>query len=540
MTTAESSRSPTGPLQRWLLGLIVLGMIWRCTRYALDFPLWGDEAFVANNIVLLDFVDLGGGLEHYQIVPWLFLALQWLLARVLGFSEHALRLMPLLAGIVGIVLYARLAKKVLPGSAGVLAVAFLAAAYYPARHAVEIKPYATDLLVAVLILLAAWRCIEHPRTREVVLLGAVTSAGVWASYPAVFVSCGAWLTLSWFCWRERRDLLPFTIGLGLACGASFVVMYLAVGRDQSAAAGEVLANLDLWARTFPPIDQPWRLPQWFVHVHLGRMFAYPIGGDGGGSALTFLAFCIGAVVVWRKDRVTAMLLLTPFGFTFIAAALQAYPYGGSARVAQHLAPAICLLAAAGVHYVVTSRFRGEDRERRVHWVLGLCALIILAGIARDIAKPYKTRSDLDNRRIVLGLLRGAPPGTLWNVFGNWDGRSDTPNFYDWAGPAARLRYYLVRDPDARVFWGADPLALPAAGRIKLLAYHSPDSTFPERLFDSYLARFQALWGKPKVSEHLFEQAPERIIVYSFAGGGRTGADRHGLFAVQSLSHANSR
>ena len=42
-----------------------------------------------------------------------------------------------------------------------------------------------------------------------------------------------------------------------------------------------------------------------------------------------------------------LLLLTPFVLTFLAALAGKYPYGGSARIAQHLAPSLCLLAGTG-------------------------------------------------------------------------------------------------------------------------------------------------------------------------------------------------
>src|SRR5207247_1510864 len=78
-------------------------------------------------------------------------------------------------------------------------------------------------------------------------------------------------------------------------------------------------------------------------------FAYPIGGEHGASAGTFVCFAMAAVWLWRYGRRTvAALCLAPFALGLVAAALERYPYGGSARTMQYVAPAICLFAGVGV------------------------------------------------------------------------------------------------------------------------------------------------------------------------------------------------
>ena len=40
------------------------GLVWRTVRYALAFPLWGDEAYVAINLITRDFAGLARPLEY--------------------------------------------------------------------------------------------------------------------------------------------------------------------------------------------------------------------------------------------------------------------------------------------------------------------------------------------------------------------------------------------------------------------------------------------------------------------------------------------
>ena len=124
----------------WLAtALIVLNILWRSVRYAMGFPLFGDEAFVANSFLVRDFWGLTEGLEHYQIVPLLYLWGTWLFSHIAGQSEWGLRLLSYVAGIAGVFLFARMSLKLLPEKTALFSLAIFCASYYPVRHAAEVK-----------------------------------------------------------------------------------------------------------------------------------------------------------------------------------------------------------------------------------------------------------------------------------------------------------------------------------------------------------------------------------------------------------------
>ena len=54
--------------------------------------------------------------------------------------------------------------------------------------------------------------------------------------------------------------------------------------------------------SFPPLDDPRKLPRWLVVIHTGTMFAYPGGGQDGLSTPTFVCFAVAAYVLWRRGR----------------------------------------------------------------------------------------------------------------------------------------------------------------------------------------------------------------------------------------------
>jgi hypothetical protein len=399
---------------RWLtacaLSLVAVGVLWRTVRYVLQFPVWGDEAFICLNFLDRGYLDLLQPLRYGQVAPVLFLWSELAAYRVLGGSELALRLLPCLAGIGSLVLFWRWARQSVGPLAGVLGLSILAVSYYPVRHCCEIKPYSFDLCLSLAVLAPAAAWLRRPeRSRPLAVLVVLVPLVVAGSYPAVFVAGAVSLALlpaAWRCrtWRVRALFAAYNL---LLVG-TFLAVYAVVGRGQFVSTGGT-ANA-YWEDWFPPAG-PLALVKWLLAAHTGNMMAYPAGSRDGASSLTFLLVALGA---WQCVRARRWELLTlcmaPFALTFVAAALHRYPYGGSARVAQHLAPAICLLAGTGAAAVI-EHVAASARAMRWSMATVCLALAVLAavGVVRDVRRPYKTAGDAAVRGIVRDLVEAAGP-----------------------------------------------------------------------------------------------------------------------------------
>ncbi|MGL5095687.1 MAG: ArnT family glycosyltransferase, partial [Planctomycetia bacterium] len=336
--------------------LLALGAAARVGRWAVDFPLWGDEAMLAVNLWRRDYVDLVGPLDFWQVAPPLFLWIERAVVETLGFNEASLRLFPLVASLAALVVFWRLTQLALPPAGQAAAVAFLAAAHYPIRHAVEVKPYATDVLASVLLL---WCGAEWLRGRNrywLYLAAAIAPALLMLSFPAVFVAGGVAAALLPFVCHSRRSL-PAYVLFGTAVGVTFLTLLWCMFAVTFHASGDALTSW--WTDGFPPLGEPWKVPGWLLETHTGFMFAYPIGGRNGGSAATtllaaagFAALALGLGATRRQPGLAA-LLAAPFAVGLAAAVLGRYPYGGGERVVQYLAPSICLTAGAGVAFLLS-------------------------------------------------------------------------------------------------------------------------------------------------------------------------------------------
>lgn len=502
--------------------LLALGLLWRGVRYALCFPYFNDEAFLLQNLLTRGYLGLMGELEYEQFAPPAFLWAELVMARAFGYDEWVLRIVPLLAGAAGLVLFARLARRVLSGRAALLATGAMAASFYVVRHGCEVKPYTVDLLLSVALMLLTWRVLERPgRTGRWAVLTTTAVVGVWLSFPCVFVAAGMGLVLLWDAARRRsRRALLACAACAAALTASFGVMAWLAILPKQAVAREV-SGWVMWDFTWPPISRPWRLPWWFLRIHTGRMMAFPVGDRSGGSSLTFLLVLVGAAGMWRGRRRLLGLLLAPAVPAFAAAALRAYPYGGSARTMLYMAPAICLLSGHGVLTIAVWLSRSRRWAVHIPRVTAyLLAFLCLAGTVRDIFRPYKVGSDVQCR----GALRDvaaetAPRRDRWVVYNAVGEVAHAPNLIDDGGDGARFRFYVNHHAPPDLQWAPKPAEVdPDDGRTWLLVHRRWRGDFDEGRLRAYVSELERRLGTPEKRRFRLDypkRDPGFIDVYVF-------------------------
>jgi 4-amino-4-deoxy-L-arabinose transferase-like glycosyltransferase len=442
MTPGSDAITDDRRLERLTWAFIGLGMLLRAGRYLMDYPLWWDEAFLAVNFIRRGYLDLLRPLDYNQVCPILFLWIELTVVKLAGFSEWSLRLFPLVCSVASVVAFRHMAGRAVCGVPLLLAVAIFAVSFHPIRHAADVKPYASDLLVALLLLMLVFEALRAPdQTGWLWTLAALTPFALALSHPAIFIVGGIAVGLFPLvvCTRRRKTRLAYAC-FGATTATSFLALYVVFTRAQAASTlGTMQAQ---WTAAFPPLGDPLELMRWLATVHTGGMFAYPCGGEHGASSLTLLLFLAGAAVLWRQRHRTLLLIcLAPFGLALVAAALRRYPYGGvahgsPARVMQYLVPSISLLTGLGAA-------RMQERIRSLRWrgrilSVGLVALAVvgIVPLLLDIRHPYRSvhaqRARQFARRFWPALATGAVPVCL-----RWD-----PGLVPWDSRNLNVAVYL--------------------------------------------------------------------------------------------------
>jgi hypothetical protein len=485
------------------VALVGVGVACRLFRFWLNFPIWADEASLALNFAERDYRGLFRELNYQQVAPLLFLWIEKSVWQWAGPSEAFLRLLPLLAGIGGLVLFWRLARTLLSPMSAVLAVGVLAVSEWPIELCCSIKPYALDLFFGVLLQWLAIQALCQPgRTVWPAALALIVPFAVFLSYPVVFVAGAVSLVLApkMMSRTALQSLLDgsgersyggfkaarsWFIAFNVLLVSAFLAQLLFVGREKDPANPPDLDGYmqSFWHHGFPHgglLKSMW----WVVRIHVGKIFSYPVGFNGGGL-IGLAAVLLGVRALWRqRQRNLVLLCLLPFALHLMAACLRRYPYGMHPRIEQDLAPGLCVLAGSGLAAVI-ERLAVTSGQQACLLAAGVSGLVLI-GLGMSVAAwryPYHDEVALWARSIVQHLQREMQPGDRllvsapaksshvclrWQLLALAD-RTDEPEAYTLVGALQGAnRVWIV---DAR----GDEEPLDAPEPVPILPYASLDA-----------------------------------------------------------------
>lgn len=326
--------------QRFIVvGLVALGLALRGYHYFREPSMWHDEAAVAVNVLSRGYADLLGPLTFHEAAPPLFLWLEKAVCLALGDGVFALRLPAFLASCIALPLLAWAAGRLLDPRGVPWTVFLFAVSEQLAWHACEAKPYAFDVLAAVLLVALYAVTRTAPVGRRLLLFALPAPVLIFLSYPACFLYGGVLAATAPVVWREKKPAAWAAYGL-LAATVAGTFLLLLIGPIR-AQHDPTIASC--WADAFPDWGRPWTVPTWtlFSTLDVFRYCCKPLG------ALLAPLAVLGAVVLWRGGRRgLVVMLVAPVLLALAAAFAHRYPYGG-ARVLVYAAPALVLLIGAG-------------------------------------------------------------------------------------------------------------------------------------------------------------------------------------------------
>jgi hypothetical protein len=341
-----------------LVGVLALGVLLRVLQYWPERPFSHDEAALAVNLAQRSYGQLLQPLDFNQGAPVGFLFLQRSIYVTLGGSEHALRLVPFLCGIAALLVFPGVARQYVGANAALIAVVLFALGRPLIYYSAELKQYASDVLLALLLLgcaAAAYRRLERGLPAPTFLWGVLGAAALWFSHSAVFILAGTATMFAGVCLR-RRDwsrlvALGCTVSIWLL---SFAACYFLALRR----LGQNDYLLNFWKAEFMPLPPRSAADvQWFLNTFFGvldspvGLAAHEISLAGIGA----LALVVGAAWLFLQRSFTLGALLLPVAFTLAASGLHKYPFGN--RLILFLVPAFILVMAAGAEQVRARTWR---------------------------------------------------------------------------------------------------------------------------------------------------------------------------------------
>ncbi len=383
-TAAELAREAWAFCARYPAALLVaVGVLARLTAFLANPGYWLDEASLAHAIRETRLSHPVAPIQSNQLAPVGFLAIERAALQLLGDSKPSLRLVPLLGGLASVWLFRGLAERCLNRRAALLALAMFVVSDDLIGFSVELKPYATDVALALFCtrLALSWEPLPRP-TLRLAIVGAVAA---WFSFPVTFILIGVGLVLAG-CSAVQRDwraLYPLGL-LALIWSASLAGVQWAAHRQLMDPRGMHV----FWDFASPgrPVTAA-RLIEWAGRT-LAYLFANPMDLfiPGIGWTIPALAglsfFLVGCVTMARRDPRTFGLLIAPLGLTLLAASLRLYPCHG--RLALFLVPTLIVLVAEGA-----DRAAGASGGRAA-WRMAIVWLVLLPASLSlfDLVDPH--------------------------------------------------------------------------------------------------------------------------------------------------------
>lgn len=331
----------------WLVGVVLLGLGLRTFHYLHNPPIWHDEAAQVMNVLNKSYGEQLGPLYYSEAAPPLFMWAEKAVVGLLGDSLFALRLLPWFASCLAFLGMLWVGWRLLPWQGMLWLGLLFACSDRLLWHGCEAKPYALDVLVAVVLLITLVRPWQNHNQADhdarlpsrLILYVFLTPVLIWLSFPACFLLGGLALSLLPGVWRQRSIRLGLWYGLFLlVLGGSFLILLKGPIHAQ-----RVERLLDCWQDFFPTWEQPWKIPPRLAQ-RLTEVFRYAL--EPVGNVLCLVAV-VGGVWLWRQgQRLVLAFLLLPLGLTVVAWLMGQYLLG-PLRVVVFMAPAALLLIAAG-------------------------------------------------------------------------------------------------------------------------------------------------------------------------------------------------
>jgi hypothetical protein len=366
-----------------LFAALTAGTLFRVAAYLERPSFWLDEARLAVDIGAGSFRSLLHSLAYDQAAPPLFLWVEKLAMMIGGANEYALRALPFVAGLLIPIVTYLLALRIAGRGVAVFAAALTALSPALVQYSIQLKPYETDALVCVGLLLAA--LVESGRRADggpgpwTAALGAVA---VWVSVTVPFV-LAAIAVAFWPAGRHRRRAMAAT----LACwGISFAIAYWWIYRPVAANPylgwfwGDRLLAIwipGFWGRAYGAAREV------LFTSFVADTFEVRNTPLAQASVLLTVAFTgalagVGAFRLARTHFRGAVLLAGPLTAALLSSLAGAYPI--AARLMLFAVPLLMTLTVIGFKHVA-----GAGGMGRLAVALPM-ALVVFAGQLRNVVR----------------------------------------------------------------------------------------------------------------------------------------------------------
>lgn len=305
--------------------IIIFGIVLCLIQFLYNRSLWLDEAFVANNIISRNFLDLLKPLDSDQVAPILFLLITNFFSILITNSELGLRLFPLLCYLCSLIIFYKICKLSFKYNISIvfslsLFVFNTTLIYYSS----ELKQYMSDVLV---LLMLYYTTIKYSLKLETYysLFSFLGSFCIFLSNitPIVLLTCGFYIVIINYSKAFKVDITLKLIFIILSIWlVSFVVYYILLVHNHPSKQ----AMVSYWANCFLPNNPLKKDFYFYLFMQFKMVFSALISFGKLGYFFSALYLTGIAFLFLNKKFKHIILLITPIIVHLILSAFKLYPF----------------------------------------------------------------------------------------------------------------------------------------------------------------------------------------------------------------------
>lgn len=334
--------------------LIIFGIAICFTQYFYNRSLWLDEAFIANNIMSRNFLDLLFPLDYGQVAPVLFLLFTKLFSLIIPNSELGLRVFPLLSYLFSIIIFYKICKLLFKNKISItFCLSLFVFNYALIYYSSESKQYMSDVFV---LLLLYYTTIKYSLTITIHYLRfiVVGSICIFMSNitPIVLLSCGIYLVLinskEIIKVNQMRKLFLIIFSVWLA---SFVFYYLFFIHNHPTRE----SMIEYWSYAFLP-NNPFNSSFYIFLFDKFKMIFFSLLDFGIiGKFFVLLFYLIGLVFIFlNKNLKFVILFIIPIVVHLVLSAFKLYPF--DTRLALYSSALYIIIITFGFENLINSKY----------------------------------------------------------------------------------------------------------------------------------------------------------------------------------------
>ena len=190
--------------------IIITGVFVRTKMLFVNDSFWFDTCALGANITR-NFTDFFKPLDYLQAAPPFFMIISKFLCSVfyngsnLEQKDFILRLVPYFSGILSMPLFSFLVQKMFKNYfITTVCTAFFSYNNYLIYYSREFKPYSSDVLISLVILLIFWTIkLKNCSTVKLFLYSLIFTLAPWFSYASIFILLSGFLIITFEGIKEK-------------------------------------------------------------------------------------------------------------------------------------------------------------------------------------------------------------------------------------------------------------------------------------------------------------------------------------------------